>query len=116
MRLSNAEWAGFLAAHLRRDDIVMTVQAPQVAWETRHTAVGLPRDPETALRIRQGYVPFNTLILDPAPPAVDLFGYSPDWYRVASGAMTLPGFTLEKRATLPGGRVVVLLRATSTAE
>jgi hypothetical protein len=116
MRVANDEWAGFLDAHLGRDDIVMTVEAPQAAWTTRRTAVGLPRDPETALRIRKHYVPFNTLILDPAPPSVDLFGYSPDWFRVANGLMAFPGFTLEKKVTLPSGRVLALLRASAPAE
>ena len=116
LQAANAEWAGFLNTHLRTDDIVMAVEAPQVSWQTRRSSVGLPRDPQTALRIRKEYVPFNTLILDPAPPAVDLFHYSAEWYRIASGEATLPGFAIEQRATLPSGRVVVLLRASAARE
>jgi hypothetical protein len=57
-----------------------------------------------------------TAILDPAPPSMDLFSFSPDWFRVANGLMPFPGFALEKRVTLPSGRVVALLRAVPTGQ
>lgn len=116
MRRANMEWAAFLKSNLRPGDIVMTVNTPHVAWETRHTAVGLPRDLETAATIKDRYVPFNTLILDPAASSVDLFGYSKDWYRVANGEMSFPGFHHEKTVILPSGRVVVLLRETTQSD
>jgi len=108
------ERSAFMKTHLRPDDVVMAVDAPLIAWETRNTAVGLPIDPETAATIRDRFVKFNTLVLETRRPRSDLFGYSADWYRIATGEQAFFAFQREASATLSTGQTLILLRGRGT--
>lgn len=106
----NLERTRFIRENVRPTDVVLVADPGLVAWETGNPSVGMPKDLETATTIHSRYVKFNTMILDERRPRADLFSYSEDWYRVASGDKTFLGFQREKWVTLSSGQTMVLLR------
>jgi 4-amino-4-deoxy-L-arabinose transferase-like glycosyltransferase len=100
----------FMHASLRPDDVVMSFDAPVIAWETGNVALGLPSTPERAGLIADRYVRFNTLMLDTRRPHADLFGLSEDWFRIARGEKAFRDFEIDRSITV-ADRDVVLLRS-----
>jgi hypothetical protein len=102
------ERAATLRTIIRPDDVVMAADPGFVGWEIKVPAVTLARDPDTALRVRQQYFPFNVLLLDERRPRADMFGYAADWYDIAAGTKTFPGFQRAAAVTVQGQTIVVL--------
>jgi len=109
--LDNRERARFIMSKLRPADIVMTPDPGLVAWETGNTAIGLPRNLETAKTIHDRFVPFNVMLLEARLPRTDLFSYAHDWELVANGEQTFLGFNREQSIALSGGQTLILLRS-----
>jgi 4-amino-4-deoxy-L-arabinose transferase-like glycosyltransferase len=105
------ERVSFMKAYLRPDDVVMSFDAPIIAWETGNVALGLPLSPEKAALVADRYVRFNTLLLETRRPRADLFGVSEDWYQIARGAKTFRDFEIEQSTALPPDQNLVLLRS-----
>jgi 4-amino-4-deoxy-L-arabinose transferase-like glycosyltransferase len=110
-----SERAAFMKGNLGAHDVVLTVDAPLVAWETRNTALGLPLNPEKARLLRDRYVMFNAMVLETRRPRADIFGFAEDWFQIARGEKTFLDFQIETSSELSTGQRLVLLRSTAAA-
>jgi 4-amino-4-deoxy-L-arabinose transferase-like glycosyltransferase len=113
IRRDAMERKAFMKAHLRPSDVVMAVDAPLIAWETRNVALGLPLSPMKATFLHDRYVRFNTLVLETRRPRSDLYGFAEDWFQIARGEKTYRDFRIEASDVLSTGQRLVLLRSGS---
>jgi len=108
--------AEFMRASLRPGDVVMSVDAPLIAWETGNVSVGLPLNPAAGVLVHDRYVRFNTLVLETRKPRVDIHGFDEEWFQIARGEKSFLDFRAEQSVALSADQRLVLFRSGSAAE